>query len=82
MKVRVFVTRRPQISDPQGTAVARALHDLGFDEVQGVRIDRIIDLEVSGDDPEAVRRRVEQMCEKVLANPVMEDYRVVIGADT
>ena len=80
MKVTVEITRRPEIADPQGTTIQRALHDLGHDQVMSVRVDRVIHLEVEGDDPEAVRSRVEEMCRQVLANPVLEDFTVeVIG---
>jgi phosphoribosylformylglycinamidine synthase PurS subunit len=79
VKVTVTVTRRPQIADPQGIEVGRALRDLGHEGVGRVRIDRIIQLEVDGDDPDEVRARVTEMCEQLLANPVMEDYRVEIG---
>ena len=81
MRVRVFVTRRPQISDPQGTEVGRALADLGYPEVEQVRIDRIVDLDIEGTDEALVRSRVDEMCAKVLANPVMEDYRIEILED-
>jgi phosphoribosylformylglycinamidine synthase len=80
MKVTVEITRRPEIADPQGTTIQRALHDLGHNEVTSVRVDRVIHLEVEGDDPEAVQSRVEEMCRQVLANPVLEDFTVeVIG---
>ena len=62
--------------DPQGQAVTRALGSLGFDEVKGVRLGKIIELEVDGTDVAAARKRVEQMCEKLLANTVIEEYRV------
>jgi phosphoribosylformylglycinamidine synthase len=75
---RVTITRRPQISDPQGTAVGRALADLGYGEVGRVRIDRIVDLHIDGTDEALALRRVDEMCAKVLANPVMEDYRIEI----
>jgi phosphoribosylformylglycinamidine synthase len=79
MKVTVHVHRRPDLSDPQGTAVARALRDLGYDNVGKVRINRTIELEVEGGDPAIVEAEVRTMCERLLANPVMEDYEVVIG---
>jgi phosphoribosylformylglycinamidine synthase subunit PurS len=80
MKVRVTIDRRPEIADPEGTTVRRALHDLGFTETQAVRMDRVIHMEVDGDDPEVVRARVEDMCRQLLANPVLEDFEVeVIG---
>ncbi|MFO7298995.1 MAG: phosphoribosylformylglycinamidine synthase subunit PurS [Actinomycetes bacterium] len=78
MKVRVHIERRPEIADPEGSTVARALSDLGFDEVAGVRMNRVIDLEVEGDDPEQVKARVAEMCRQLLANPVLEDFEVEI----
>jgi phosphoribosylformylglycinamidine synthase len=78
MKVTVEITRRPEIADPQGTTIQRALHDLGHNEVMSVRVDRVIHLEVEGDDPDTVQSRVEEMCRQVLANPVLEDFTVVV----
>lgn len=78
MKVVVHVARRPEIADPQGATVLRALHDLGFEEVASVRFNREITLEVTGGDPAEVERRVQEMCDKLLANPVLEDYRVEV----
>jgi phosphoribosylformylglycinamidine synthase PurS subunit len=80
MKVTVEITRRSEIADPQGTTIQRALHDLGHNEVMSVRVDRVIHLEVDGDDPAVVQSRVEEMCRQVLANPVLEDFSVEITA--
>ena len=80
MKVTVTVRRRPEISDPQGTTVARALRDLGYDEVKKVRVDKEIRLEVEGEDTAEIEARVTEMCEKLLANPVMDDYEVKVEA--
>lgn len=79
MKVTVEITRRPEIADPEGTTIQRALSDLGHTDVVSVRVDRVIHLDVTGDDPEAVRQRVEEMCRQVLANPVIEDFTLVTG---
>jgi phosphoribosylformylglycinamidine synthase len=80
MKVTVEITRRPEIADPQGTTIQRALHDLGHNEVMSVRVDRVIHLEVEGEDSAQVQTRVEDMCRQVLANPVLEDFTVeVVG---
>ena len=76
MKVTVEITRRPEIADPQGTTIRRALHDLGHGEVVSVRVDRVIHLEVKGEDASLVRASVEEMCRQVLANPVLEDFTV------
>ena len=78
MKVTVTIRRRPVIADPHGSTVARALTDLGHEGVRSLRIDRTIHMEVDGDDADDVRRRVEAMCEQLLANPVLEDYDVTV----
>ncbi len=80
MKVTVTITRRPEIADPEGTTVARALHDLGYASVDDVRFGRTIHLDLAGDDPAAVRATVVEMCERLLANPVIEDYEVAVDA--
>ena len=79
MNVTVHIERRPEIADPEGTAIARSLADLGYTDVTSVRTGRTLHLEVEGGDPEEVRSRVEEMCEKLLANPVIEDYTVEVG---
>ena len=80
MKVTVTVRRRPIISDPQGSTVARALRDLGYDEVERVRVDKVITLDVEGTDSVEIEARVTEMCEKLLANPVMEDFEIEVEA--
>ena len=71
MKARVLIRPKEGILDPQGQTVERALPALGFDGVSEVRIGRLVELEV----PDIAE--VEQMCEKLLANPLVEDYEVV-----
>jgi phosphoribosylformylglycinamidine synthase len=78
MRVTVHVTRRPEIADPQGKAVSRALADLEYHNIREVRIDRTIHLEIDNDDPEEVQYQVDRMCAEVLVNPVLEDYVVEI----
>lgn len=77
--VTVNIRRRASISDPQGATVARALRDLGH-EVTGVRINKTIELQVPDGDVEAIRTKVAEMCDKLLANPVMEDYEILISS--
>ena len=79
MRVQVTIRRRAQISDPQGAAVGKGLRDLGYD-VSEVRIDRNVILEVTGTDETSVRSAVTEMCERLLANPVMEDYEIELLA--
>lgn len=78
MRVTVHVERRGDISDPEGTTIARSLADLGYPEVQAVRTGRTLHLDVDGSDTDEVRARVTEMCEKLLANPVIEDYTIEI----
>lgn len=78
MKVRVSIDRRAEIADPEGSTVLRALHELGFGEVTEVRMNRVIDLEVAGNDPAEVKIKVAEMCRQLLANPVLEDFEVEI----
>lgn len=78
MKATVFVTRRSDISDPQGAAVLRGIRDLGYSAVESVRIDKVITLQLEIDDTAQARAEIEEMCEKLLANPVMEDYTIVL----
>jgi phosphoribosylformylglycinamidine synthase len=76
-KATVLVRPKPGILDPQGEAVCSALGHLGF-EIQDARVGKVIDLEVEADDAEAARAQVEQMCEQLLANPLIESYEVEI----
>ncbi|HXN81553.1 MAG TPA: phosphoribosylformylglycinamidine synthase subunit PurS [Myxococcales bacterium] len=76
MKARVVVTLKPSVLDPQGQAVGRALGSLGFDEVQGVRLGKIIELELAEKDRARAKERLTAMCEKLLANTVIEQYRI------
>ena len=74
--VLVEVTLRPGIADPQGATIERSLPALGFDGVNGVRVGKSIRFTVQADDEAAARREVEEMCEKFLTNPVIEDATV------
>ncbi len=76
MNVRVYVTPKHGILDPQGAAVERSLPNLGFTGVSGVQIGKIIDLTIEGAGltEEAARAQVDDMCRKLLSNPIIEDY--------
>ena len=76
MKARVFVTLKDGVLDPQGEAVRHALGGLGFDGVEGVRQGKVIELDLAQSDPEAAQASVTEMCEKLLANTVIENYRI------
>ena len=78
MKVRVDITRRSGIADPEGTTVEHALAELGFAGVTGVHFGRTITLDVAVDDAARAEDEVREMCERLLANPVIEDYTVTL----
>lgn len=73
-KAQVYVTLRPSVLDPAGTAVASGLQQLGYTGVEEVRIGKYIQLTVTTDSEEKAREEVHQMCDQLLANPVIEDY--------
>lgn len=75
MIVKVFVTPRQGILDPQGRAAEGALRSLGFTNVGAVRVGRYIELEIATDSPGAAAEEARKMCEQLLANPLIEDYR-------
>ncbi|MEK3936554.1 phosphoribosylformylglycinamidine synthase subunit PurS [Sporosarcina sp. FSL W7-1349] len=77
-KVNVFVTLRESVVDPQGIATQEALQTLGFSEVTNVRVGKLIELELDGSQQE-IETRVTEMCEKLLVNKVIENYRFEIG---
>jgi phosphoribosylformylglycinamidine synthase len=80
MKARVFVTLKREVLDPQGDAVRRALGSQGFSGVREVRVGKLVEIELDSTDRAASERELAQMCEKLLANPVIEDFKLeVVG---
>ena len=80
MKARVVVTLKSGVLDPQGKAIEGALAALGFSGVDAARQGRVIDLDLAETDPAAAKARVTEMCEKLLANTVIESYAIEIAA--
>lgn len=78
MKAIVHVGLKPGVLDPQGRTIATSLVDLGFDEVTAARQGKVIELDLKGDDKAEAEKRVTAMCEKLLANTVIESYRIDI----
>ena len=75
----VRVDLKSSVLDPQGSAVAKSLRTLGYGEVADVRVGRVMELTLDTDDPVAARERVEAMCEQLLANTVIESYRIEVA---
>lgn len=76
MKAKIHVYLKPGVLDPQGAAVAGALHNMGYDEVASVRQGKLIELDLNSDDIDIARARVDEMCAKLLSNPVIESYSI------
>ena len=72
---RVYVSLKPTVNDPQGLTILNALHSLGFSSVSDVRAGRYFVIQIDEADEEATRRQVEESCKKLLANPIIEEYR-------
>ncbi|WP_342642451.1 phosphoribosylformylglycinamidine synthase subunit PurS [Rhodoligotrophos ferricapiens] len=79
MKAKVTITLKRGVLDPQGKAIEKALHTLGFDAVEGVRQGKFIELDVTATDEASARAEVQAMCERLLANTVIEDYHIELA---
>ena len=75
MKAKVYVTLKKSVLDPQGKAVQHALASLGFNEVKDVRVGKFIELDLGGADRAQAEQKIKSMCEKLLANTVIEDFK-------
>ena len=76
MKARIFVTPKKTVLDPQGKAVATAIQHLGMDCVSDARVGKYIELEISGQNMDLTREKLETICKDLLSNPVIEDYKL------
>ncbi|MBI3252582.1 MAG: phosphoribosylformylglycinamidine synthase subunit PurS [Candidatus Omnitrophica bacterium] len=75
MKAKIYVTLKKSVLDPQGKAVGQALSSMGFGGVRDVRMGKYIELEMNGADRAGTEKNIKAMCEKLLANTVIEEYR-------
>ena len=78
MRARVFVTLKPSVFDPQGTTVAEALHTMGYEAVKDVRQGKYFELDIDAHSADEARRIAAAVSDKLLANPVIESYRIEI----
>ena len=74
-QARIYVTLRPSVLDPAGTAVHSGLRHMGYENIEQVRIGKYIELSINAGDEDKARSQLEQMCNQLLANPVIENYR-------
>ena len=79
MLVKVFVTLKEGVLDPQGKAVENSLHSLGFGAVREVRVGKYLELSLDVAETEDAEQQARRMCEQLLANPVIEDYRFEVA---
>lgn len=74
-QAKIYVTLRPSVLDPAGTAVQTGFSQLGYDNVDSIRIGKYIELTVAAQDETAASQQIDRMCDQLLANPVIENYR-------
>jgi phosphoribosylformylglycinamidine synthase PurS subunit len=77
VKALIHVTLKQDVLDPQGKAIRNACVSLGYDAVENVRQGKLFEVELQADDEARVRKLLEELCEKLIANPVIEDYEIV-----
>ena len=75
---RIYITLKPAVNDPQGSTVRSGLHTLGFNAVHDVRIGKYLEIQLDAPDQTQAQTQVSQMCQQLLANPVIEDYRIAL----
>lgn len=78
---RIYVTLRPSVLDPAGVAVESGLKQLGYPGVEGVRIGKYVELTLTADSEAQAREQLDLMCDRLLANPVIENYRFELNSD-
>ena len=79
-QAQVYVTLRPSVLDPAGTAVRSGLEHMGYDNVEKIRIGKYIEVSLPAESEEAARQQLDKMCDQILANPVIENYRIELQA--
>ena len=78
MKAKIIITPKKAVLDPQGKTVQNALAHMGYEGIGAVHVGKYLEVELSGQDKEAARQRLDEACHKFLSNPVIEDYRLEI----
>ncbi len=74
LEVKIYITLKKTVADPQGLTIKHALESLGYHNLGEIRIGKLISMKVNSRDRKVVGQRIEEMCQKLLANPIIEDY--------
>lgn len=74
LQIKIFISLKANVLDPQGTIIKNALHNLKFNNVEDVRIGKYIEMKLNTSDKEAAEKQIKEMCQKLLANPIIEDF--------
>ena len=77
MKISVIITLKKDVLDPQGKVIHQTLDGMGFDNVNQVRQGKYFEIDIKEDDPNKAKNKVEEMCKKLLANLVIEDFKII-----
>ncbi len=80
MKAKVYITLKNGVLDPQGKAISNTLNNMGFEQVQEVKQGKFIEIELAGTDSTKAKAQIEEMCQKLLANTVVENYHIELVA--
>ena len=78
LEVEIYVTLKKTVSDPQGLTVKHALESSGYQNLEEVRVGKLVTIKISSKDKKEAKERVDEMCQKLLANPIIEDYNFKI----
>lgn len=78
MRIRIFLSLKTEVLDPQGKALEQSLHSLGYAEVQNVRVGKFVELDLTAESRAAAEARIRDMCSRLLSNPVIENFRYEI----
>ena len=73
-EVKIYITPKKTVSDPQGLTIKHALESLSYQDLEEVRVGKLITIKINSKDKEKIKQRVDQMCRKLLANPIIESY--------
>ncbi len=79
MKAEIYISLKNTVADPQGLTIKHALESLGYQNLKEVRIGKMISVQINSDDKKDAEKQIDEMCKKLLANPIIEDYKFKIS---